>query len=322
MDAAARSRHIQEIARSLGFDRVGVAPAAPIARTAYLDQWLARGRAGSIAYLHRNRHIRDNPAEILPGARSIVVVALNYHQPAPRIPPPSEPSDAPRGRIARYAWGRDYHDVVREKLRRLVAALRDAIDEPFDTRICVDTAPILEREIAAAAGVGWIGKNTMVLHQDVGSYFVLGELVTTLDLAPDTPATDHCGTCRRCLDACPTDAFPAPYEMDAGRCISYLTIEHRGQIPTEFHAAMGDWLYGCDICQEVCPFNTHAPKTTEPVFAVRAPAPAADLSALLHWSDEDYRRTLADSAMRRATLDMLKRNAQIVIANARRPASG
>ena len=163
--------------------------------------------------------------------------------------------------------------------------------------------------------MGWIGKNTLVLDEGLGSYFFLGLIVTTLSLAPDEPATDNCGTCTACLDACPTDAFPAAYEMDAARCISYLTIEHRGDIPESLQPKMGDWVFGCDICQEVCPYNRRAPTTQEPRFAVREPGPAPPLYDLLNWTDEQYKERLRGSAMKRATIDMLRRNARIALGN-------
>lgn len=309
---ADKSRLVKQLAAGLGFDRVGITSAAPIARVRYLQDWLSRGRAGSMSYLGRNNHIRSDPRALLEGARSVIVVAMNYHQQEPR----GADDGVPRGRVARYAWGADYHTKVKKRLHELADALRAAVDEPFATRCCVDTVPLLERELAAMAGIGWIGKNTMVLHQGLGSYFFLGEMVTTLELACDEPATDHCGSCTRCLEACPTGAFPAPYEMDASKCISYLTIEHRGEVPESFHESMGDWVFGCDICQEVCPYNGDAPVTTE--FAIRPPGPAPSLDELADWSEEDYRRVLKGSAVKRASLEMLKRNAAI----ARRNVSG
>jgi len=268
-------------------------------------------------YLGRHLEARLDARALLDGARSVIVAVLNYHQRAPRqaecSPPP--PDDPPRGRVAMYAWGEDYHQVVRERLTRMVDRLRPAIDEPFEARVCVDTSPILEREWAAAAGVGWIGKNTLVLHPDLGSYFFLGEIVTTLELAGDAPMTDHCGTCTRCLEACPTGAFPAPYQMDASRCISYLTIELREDIPDEFHAGIGDWLFGCDVCQEVCPHNREAPIST--AFGVRPPGPHPRLRDILMCEPSDYAAQLRGSAMKRAKLGMLKRNAVIVLDNRR-----
>lgn len=242
----------------------------------------------------------------------MIMVARLYHQrPEPR--PASD--DRPHGRVAMYAWGDDYHDVMRPKLREMVTCLRESLDESFDAKVCVDTVPLLERELAAQAGIGWIGKNTLVLNERHGSYFFLGAVVTTLDLAPGEPALDHCGTCTACLDACPTDAFVAPYQMDASRCISYLTIEHRGDISKAFQDMMDDWIFGCDVCQEVCPHNSSAPATDEPRFASRPPAPAVPLAEVAAWTPEDHRSALRGSAMNRAKLSMLKRNADIVGAN-------
>ncbi|MBN1488356.1 MAG: tRNA epoxyqueuosine(34) reductase QueG [Phycisphaerae bacterium] len=312
MNPSERTTLLKRLALDEGFDEVGVAAAAPLGRSAFLQEWLERGFAGSMDYLHRNAETRSNPTAMLAGARSIIVVALQYAQPSP----PGPEDSRPRGRIARYAWGQDYHDVLRDKLRQLVARLREALPEAFDSRICVDTAPILERELATAAGIGWIGKNTLVLNAKRGSYFFLGELITTLEFTPDAPANDHCGSCTRCLDACPTQAFVEPHVMDARRCIAYLTIERRDDIPAEFHAAMGNWIYGCDICQEVCPFNRKVPDTREPAFAVRPPAPSVPLDEVLGWTHETYNHILGKSAMQRASLAMFQRNARIAMTNA------
>ena len=316
MDRHAKSRLIRELVASIGFERCGVARAAPIGRSAYLADWLKNGRAGSMDYLQRHFNMRADPSAILEGAQSVVVVALSYRQPAA---PLIEGEAGARGRVAMYAWGDDYHDVIQSKLAELVSRMRAKIEEPFEVRVCVDTAPILERELAAAAGIGWIGKNTLVLHHEIGSYFFLGAVVTTLELAPDEPLPDHCGTCTACLDACPTQAFPEPYEMDASRCISYLTIEHRGDISKPFQKMMGDWVFGCDICQEVCPYNQDAPTTREPRFAIRPPGPQPALDDVLGWSADDYREQLHGSAMTRAKLDMLQRNARIAKENRQGP---
>ena len=246
---------------------------------------------------------------MLPGAHSVIVVALNYHQPTP-----PRPEDQPRGRVAMYAWGDDYHGVVRDRLERMVEGMRQVFDERFEARICVDTAPLVEREWAAAAGVGWIGKNTLVLHHRLGSYLFLGELVTTLKLAPDAPATDHCGSCTRCLEACPTRALFAPYQMDASRCISYLNIELRQDVPAEFHRRMGDWVFGCDLCQQVCPHNRRAPTST--AFTIRPPGPFPALDEVVGWTADQYRAVSSNSALKRAKLPMLRRNAAIARANA------
>jgi len=313
MDRHAKSRLIRDMAAAIGFERCGIARAAPIGRSEYLADWLRNGRAGSMNYLHRHFKMRADPSTILEGAKSVVVVALSYRQDAA---PQTEGDATARGRVAMYSWGDDYHEVIGSKLTELVERMRAEFAEPFEARVCVDTAPILERELAAAAGIGWIGKNTLVLHHEIGSYFFLGAVVTTLELAPDEPLPDHCGTCTACLDACPTQAFPKPYEMDASRCISYLTIEHRGDISKPFQKMMGDWVFGCDICQEVCPYNSDTPTTREPRFAIRPPGPQPALDDVLGWSVDDYREQLHGSAMIRAKLDMLQRNARIALDNA------
>jgi epoxyqueuosine reductase len=316
MDRHAKGRLILELAATIGFERCGIARAAPIGRSAYLADWLENGRAGSMDYLHRHFKMRADPSTILEGAKSVIVVAISYHQPAP---PQAGGEATARGRVAMYAWGDDYHDVIQSKLTELTDRMRADLAEPFEARVCVDTAPILERELAAAAGIGWIGKNTLVLHHEIGSYFFLGAVVTTLELAPDEPLPDHCGTCTACLNACPTQAFPKPYEMDASRCISYLTIEHRGDISKPFQKMMGDWVFGCDICQGVCPYNREAPTTREPRFALRPPGPQPVLDDVLGWSVDDYHEQLHGSAMIRAKLDMLQRNARIALDNAAGP---
>lgn len=261
-------------------------------------------------YLHRNHHIRTDPRNLLQGARSVIVTASSYHRSAPEIQNDAQA----RGRVAMYAWGDDYHEVVKNRLHKLVDVMRERIDEEFEARSCVDTVPILERELAAMAGVGWIGKNTMVLNRELGSYFFLGEIVTTLELACDEPVADHCGSCTRCLDACPTAALSTPYEMDASKCISYLTIEHRGEIPEQYHKDMGDWIFGCDICQEVCPYNRDAAVSEN--SPIREPGPRPILAEIAAWSQGDYRRTLKGSTMKRAKLSMLKRNVAIAARNA------
>jgi epoxyqueuosine reductase len=306
------ARHIKKLARDARFDRCGIARAEAIGRGDYLRAWLKAGRAGSMAYMHRHIDKRIDPRRLLDGARSVIVVALLYHPPQPD---PAPQGGGPKGRVARYAWGDDYHKILKKKLHTLTDRLRADFPGPFDAQACVDTAPLLEREWAAAAGIGWIGKNTTVLSRELGSYVFLGALVTTLDLPPDQPVEDHCGTCARCLEACPTSALVAPYQMDASRCVSYLTIEHRGEIPAKFHEPIGQWVFGCDVCQEVCPFNREAPYTGEPRFTPRPLGPRLDLNEMLNWTDEDFRDRLQGSAMKRATPATLKRNAAIALRN-------
>ncbi|MFN0136298.1 MAG: tRNA epoxyqueuosine(34) reductase QueG [Phycisphaerae bacterium] len=358
MTPDAKAQLIKRAAAELGFDRVGFAPASPTPHAAYYREWLSRGYAGSMAYLHRNVPMREDVSNILPGARSVICTAIRYRIPdgesrpraaesereaqasnlrsereAQASAPPSEPgaratgfpagetprassnTPAPLGRIARYALADDYHIILRRRLEALIARMRAEIPDTFDARPFVDTGPILERDLAAAAGLGWIGKNTLLMHERLGSYLFLAEIITTLDLPPDAPATDHCGSCTRCLDACPTHAFPRPYVLDASRCISYFTIEHRGDIPPEHHAAIGDWVYGCDICQEVCPFNHKAPPTADAQLAqprIPAALPLADLVQLTSWQ---YRTLTRNSATQRATRKMWHRNAAIALAN-------
>lgn len=311
MSSGSLAARVKSLAAEQGFCRAGIARAEPLARPDYYRSWLAAGRNGQMAYLARNLALRLDPRGILAGARSFIVVAHPYRQPEP-----PRPTDQPRGRVAMYSWGRDYHKVVKGKLRALCDRLRSEVGATFETRVCVDTAPIVERELAALAGVGWIGKNTMVIDPQAGSYFFLGVIATTLELAPDAALTDHCGTCTRCLEACPTGAFPAPYQMDASRCISYFTIELREAIPAEFHRAMGDWVFGCDICQQVCPYNQRSTLGADPAYTVREPGPFPPLRELALWSEHDYRRNLAGSAMKRASLAMLQRNTAIAMANA------
>ncbi len=316
MTPAEKTARICTLATEAGFVRAGVARAEPLRRAGYFREWLARGCAGSMDYLARWQDLRVDPRLLLDGARSVIVVAWQDEGLAGKTQVLEPNDDEPRGRVARYAWGRDYHRVVRKLLHRLADRLRDEMGEPFEARACVDTAPIIEREVAAAAGVGWIGKNCMVIDPQLGSMFMLGEIITTLDLEPTPPVKDRCGTCRRCLEACPTGALTVPYEMNASRCISYLTIEHRGEIPEELSPRMGNWVFGCDICQEVCPYNRRSARPSgSPVSGHNPLVPSPRLTDLINLSDEQYGRFLAGSAMKRATLEMLRCNARIALAN-------
>jgi epoxyqueuosine reductase len=259
-----------------------------------------------MGYLPRGRARRLDPAAVLPGARSVIAVALNYYQGAD-VPGPAH--------VARYAWGDDYHAVMEPRLRALVADLLDA--EPgAGARAYVDTGPVLERDLAARAGLGWVGKNTMLLHPALGSYFFIGVVLTTAELSGDATLPDRCGSCTRCLEACPTQAFVAPYVLDARRCISYLTIEHRGPIPAELRPSAAGWAFGCDVCQDVCPWNRRAPVTAEAAFAAR------DLPALTEWvtlTDDGVRSRLRGSPLRRARRAGLARNAAVALGNAGDP---
>ncbi len=295
-------------AQALGFELVGIAAATPADGFDRLRDWLERGFAGTMEYMHRHGDARRHPASILPEVRSILMVGMNYK-------PAEEPDSSTRGKIARYARGADYHDVLRERLNRLLAWLQT--ERPgCHGRGVVDTAPLLERDFARRAGLGWFGKNTMLLNKRLGSYFFLGALLVDLDLRPDAVhETNHCGTCTACLDACPTAAFVSPGMLDARRCISYLTIELKGSVPAELREGVGDWLFGCDICQEVCPWNRKAPAGVEPLLQARPDLEALDPLELLGLSDDDFRRRFRGTALARTKRRGLLRNAALVLGN-------
>jgi epoxyqueuosine reductase len=301
-------------ARRLGFDRVGVCPAVEPPRLAEFDAWLSAGYGGQMDFLVDRRHAYDHPAHVLDGARSIVVMSLNYRTAAPR---PSAPG---QGRVSRYAWGEaDYHDIIHVRLKRLIALLEEHAPAAA-ARGVVDTAPLLEHEFAQLAGLGWIGKNTLLLDRQAGSWFFLAALLTDVELAYDEPfSADHCGSCTACLDACPTDAFVQPYVLDARRCISYLTIELRDAVPADLRAAVGDRLFGCDICQEVCPWNRGAPESDEPMFGPRARGNPLDLIPLFALDDDHFRRRFRRTPLWRAKRRGILRNAAIVLGNHRTP---
>ncbi len=327
---AEQTRWICSQARAAGFDLCGVAPIAPgelFPELGRLPEWLARGYAGEMRYLHDPR--RADPRQVLEGARSLIVVAMNYNS-APRASAPSDNAGAdpesPRGWISRYAWGDDYHGVVQEKVRVLIDEMRAQFPEPFAARAYTDTGPIIERVAAKYAGLGWLGKNTCLINSRLGSWLFLGVIVTTLDLAPtlapgDAPPADLCGSCTRCLEACPTQAFPEPYVLDARRCISYLTIELRGSIPEELRPRMGRAVIGCDICQDVCPWNRKAPFTAIPAFQPREISEtgkslaAPELEWLASLSQQEFSAVFRGSAVKRAKWRGLVRNACMALGN-------
>ncbi len=342
---------ILELCRELGFANAGIADIAPSKWARELTEWLAAGKHGSMAWLEENLALRLNPSGLLAGARSAIMVADLYTARSAAADPLLEPG---HGRIARYARGRDYHTVLKKRLHALADRLREQ-HAGHEFRAFTDTAPVLERELAERAGLGWVGKHTLLIHPRIGSYFFLGGLLTTLPIGGPTVREgaltvhgaedglphgrashpDHCGTCTRCIDACPTQAI-TPYSVDASRCIAYLTIEHRGEIHPELHAPIGDNLFGCDICQEVCPHNrgidipagasaASANSTLVPPSR-KAPMPFANpsyksrltslpLLDILSWSPDDRSREFQSSALKRATLAMMKRNAVIVAGN-------
>jgi epoxyqueuosine reductase len=305
---------VKQTARNLGFNAVGICDLRPIERAALLD-WLARGHAGAMQYMHRQAAKRQEPARIAPGSSRAVVVLKSYLDAAPAVV--SRPA-----RVARYAWGEDYHRVLGEKLAALAEALVAFGADGAATRWYVDAGPVPERELAQRAGLGWIAKNTMLIHPRLGSFTFIGTVLTDLPLAVDAPfAADHCGSCRACLDACPTDAFAQPRQLDARRCISYLTIEQRGPFGSAEGAMIGDWLFGCDVCQDACPWNDKfALPTDEPRFAPRPELVAPDPAELADLAPDEFRRRYGHTAFERAGPDGLARNARQVIENAKREA--
>lgn len=310
-DALTLKDDLRAQALDLGFQLCGVAPAVTPQTLAEFRRWLAQGFAGEMQYLPRRAEAYASPDHVLAGVRSVVMLGMNYHT---VDPPPAQPG---QGRVARYAWGTgDYHDVLRERLRNLADWLH-ARRPGCRTRGVVDTAPLLERDFARLAGLGWFGKNTMLINKRLGSWLFLAALLTDVELPPDAPhATAHCGTCTRCLDACPTDAFPEPYVLDATRCISYLTIELRGPLPPALQAGVGDWLFGCDVCNEVCPWNRHAPVSTEPAFQPQPALHPADPQEFLSLSPDEFERRFAATPLARPGWEGLRRNAEVVLQNA------
>jgi epoxyqueuosine reductase len=320
---------IKQSARDAGFDLAGIAPVRDFPELDYFPQWIASGHAGEMKYLESRNQAgelkRASLRSAIPWARSVIVCAINYNTAEPYS---TQVHDADRGWISRYAWSKkDYHDAVLNKLREVEGKLRDMAKpgSELQTRCYVDTGPLVERIYAKYAGVGWIGKNTCVINQKIGSWLFLGVILTSLDLThedathedltPDLPAPDRCGTCTRCIDACPTDAIVAAYQLDSNRCISYLTIEKRGAIPEELREGMGRHVFGCDICQDVCPWNRKSPATTAPEFQPREGLVNPALEWLATMSAEDFHEKFRGSPIKRAKRNGLRRNAAIAIGN-------
>ena len=304
------SAEIKRNARALGFDHVGICPAIqPAGYHAFLE-WLDLGYAGEMHYLSRRSDAYRHPTGVMSGVRSLVMLGMNYHSAAtPKV-------SAAQGRVSKYAWGQiDYHSLIHDRLRRLLASIQQN-SLTLKGRGVVDTAPLLEREFARLAGLGWVGKHTLLLNRHAGSYFFLAALLLDAELDYDPPdSTDYCGTCTACLDACPTQAFPRPYVLDATRCISYLTIEQRSAIDPSLRAMMDDWVFGCDVCQDVCPWNRGAPKTAESTFAPRDDLYPIALSPLFQWTDAEFRARFKQTPLWRAKRRGLLRNAAIVLGN-------
>jgi epoxyqueuosine reductase len=303
---------IKAKALALGFHLVGIAPAGRLPEAEFYRSWLANGYAGEMGYLSRNVEKRENGQALFPPTRAIIVCGLSYHStPATLI----DGDNSSKGRISRYAWGDDYHTVIKAKLVQLLAWLQETASMPVEAQICVDTAPILERIYGKAAGLGWLGKNSCLINQRYGSWFCLGEILLNLDLETDTPAPECCGTCTRCLDACPTHALIAPHVLDARRCLSYLTIELKEMIPEEFRRPLSNRIFGCDCCQEVCPWNQKAVIPASFAFAPRPQLLQPYLAWLLTLSAETFSAVFRNNPVKRAKLRGLLRNTALAVGN-------
>src|SRR6266536_253519 len=317
------SIRIKQFAREVGFDLCGIAPVRAFGELESFPAWIAAGQHGEMKYMESRDEAgelkRASLARVASWARSVIVCAINYNTAHPYS---TQTGDAGQGWISRYAWsGEDYHEAVLDRLRQLEDRLRKELTNHHSPtpnpyfRSYVDTGPLVERVYAKYAGVGWIGKNTCIINQKIGSWLFLGVIVTSLELSPDLPAADRCGTCTRCIDACPTDALIAPYQLDSNKCISYLTIERRGSIPEEMREGIGHQIFGCDICQDVCPWNRRAPTTDKPEFQPRDGLVNPALAWLAEISEEEFREKFRRSTVRRTKHSGLRRNALIAIGN-------
>ncbi len=306
---------IKQKAKEIGFDLVGITTADPPQHSDFYLWWLSQGYSGEMQYMARTVKKRINPQQVLPGAKSILCVALNYFTRDRPFFPERRVANEKTGYIARYAWGEDYHRILEKKLKALLKYIQGEI-QGVRGKCYVDTGPVLEREYAERAGIGWVGKNTCLISPHLGSYLFLGVILLDVELQPDEPMTDHCGTCQLCIQACPTSALKEPYVLDARRCISYLTIEHRGEIQEDLKPLMDKWVFGCDICQEVCPWNANAKPTTGEAFYPRPDTLVPDLLQLASLTEEEFKQRFGKSAIKRAGWRGLRRNAQIALKNA------
>ena len=314
LDLAAVKRELAARARALGFGRLGVARIEIPEDERHLLEWLNAGFHGDMHYMERHGHKRSRPRELVPGTVRVISVRMDYW-PGEAREAGEALADRQAGYISRYALGRDYHKVLRKALARLAAAMVERIG-PFGYRVCVDSAPVLEKALAREAGLGWIGKHTNLIARDAGSWFFLGEILTDLPLPADEAAGAHCGSCTACLSACPTAAIVAPYRLDARRCISYLTIESGGAIPAQLRAAVGNRIYGCDDCQLVCPWNKFARAASHPDFRVRERLDATRLTELFGWSEAQFEQRMRGSAIYRIGYERWSRNIAVALGNA------
>lgn len=316
-DRDSLSGAIKSEAQRLGFALVGISPVSPPLHEESFAQWLRKGLGGELGYLQRTEALRRDPRKLVPWAKSVISVGMNYYSPLPR--PPLE-QDL-RGWISRYAWGDDYHGLMERKLSALLESVERLVTEPLTGRAFVDSGPVLERDVAAVSGIGWIGKNTHLISPKLGSWFFLGELFVSVSLSPDRRIKDRCGRCDLCLKACPTGAFVGPYQLDARRCISYLTIEIKGAIPRHLRSLIGNHVFGCDICQEVCPYNVKAAPSSEQAFSPREGLYAPDLVPLLSLGEEEFQRRFRGSPILRAKRRGLVRNVAVALGNLKKEAA-
>lgn len=311
MDTVELTNSIKDRALSL-FDLVGVSPVGPFPENQFYKEWLAKGHAGDMSYMARNPEKRENLKSFMPASKSVISCGLNYNTDYPYS---TESDDKRKGWIARYAWGDDYHEEIQDRLNTLCQYIGSITPGEPQMRVYVDTGPVLERNYAKYAGIGWIGKNTCLINQEIGSWIFIGEIITSLELEYDSPAPERCGTCTKCIDECPTDAIKKPYELDSRLCISYLTIELRDKIPGELRDAVGSHVFGCDICQDVCPWNRRAETTADPAFQPRQGLYNPELSTLAAMDAEEFRALFKASPVKRAKRKGLLRNAVVAIGN-------
>jgi len=317
-DYSRLAAQLPELAREFGFEQAGVAGIDLKEAGKRLDRWLELGRHGTMSWMARHGRKRTRPDALLPGTLRVLCLRMRYW-PGRAAPALSVLADPQKAYISRYALGRDYHRLMRKRLKRLAERIA-GLAGPMGCRVFVDSAPVMEKPLAAQAGLGWMGKHTNLINRHEGSWFFLGEIYTDLPLPVSRPAADHCGSCRACLDICPTKAIVAPYQLDARRCVSYLTIEHRGPIPLELRPMIGNRVFGCDDCQLVCPWNRHARPSEEPAFAPRGGLDDMALTTLFDWSEAQWRENTRGSALRRAGYAGWLRNLAVALGNAARSA--
>ena len=312
MDTISITKSIKSKARDIGFDLVGISPVDYFPENQFYKEWLSKGFSGEMKYMERNPQKREDLKHILPDARSVISCALNYNTDHPYS---VDEKDKSKGWISRYAWGEDYHDTIKDKLQALMDYMSSESSHEVKSKLYVDTGPVLERVYGKYAGIGWVGKNTCLINQEIGSWIFIGEIITDLELDYDAQAPDRCGTCTRCIDACPTGAIVEPYVLDSRLCISYLTIEIKDKIPLELREGIQNNVYGCDICQDVCPWNKRAHTTDKPGFEPREDLYNPDLSYLSKLSVEEFRKLFKGSPIKRTKRRGLLRNVMVAMGN-------